>query len=203
MRPGLAGVGRLVDAVADREVGPRQPFAAADVDDVRIGRRDGDPADRSGRLIVEDRLPGAAGVGRLPDAAVHHADVEGVRLARMAGGRLGPPGAKRADVAPPHLGEQAGRDLRRLLRGERNEPAADDGCRERQNGHETTGRHAIPSGGVCDARMLRRAGKRRKACRRGRREQSPQTEERRNEAETERLGWLAAAETRQSSRTAR
>ena len=37
MRPRLARVGRLVDAVADREVGPRQAFAAADVDDVRIG----------------------------------------------------------------------------------------------------------------------------------------------------------------------
>ena len=35
MRPGLAGVGGLVDAVADREIGPLQAFAAADVDDVR------------------------------------------------------------------------------------------------------------------------------------------------------------------------
>ena len=34
VRPGLAGVGRLVDAVADREIGPRQAFAAADVEDV-------------------------------------------------------------------------------------------------------------------------------------------------------------------------
>jgi hypothetical protein len=32
MGPRLAGVGRLVDAVADREIRPRQPFAAADVD---------------------------------------------------------------------------------------------------------------------------------------------------------------------------
>ena len=70
VRPGLAGVGGLVDAVADGEVRTRQPFAAADVEDVRIGRRDGDPADRSGRLIVEDRLPRPAGVGGLPDAAV-------------------------------------------------------------------------------------------------------------------------------------
>ena len=36
VRPGLARVGRLVDAVADREVGARQAFAAADVDDVRV-----------------------------------------------------------------------------------------------------------------------------------------------------------------------
>jgi hypothetical protein len=54
VRPVCAGVRRLVDAVADGQVGPRQAFAAADVDDVRIGRRHGDPADRAGWLIVED-----------------------------------------------------------------------------------------------------------------------------------------------------
>ena len=37
MRPGLAGVGGFVDAVADGEVGALQAFAAADVDDVGIG----------------------------------------------------------------------------------------------------------------------------------------------------------------------
>ena len=35
VRPGLAGVGRFVDAVAGGEVGALQAFAAADVDDVR------------------------------------------------------------------------------------------------------------------------------------------------------------------------
>ena len=73
MRPRLAGVGRLVDAVAGREVRPMEPFAAADVDDVGVRWRDRDGADRPGRLVVEDRLPGAAGVGRLPDAAVDRA----------------------------------------------------------------------------------------------------------------------------------
>ena len=47
-----------------------QAFAAADVDDVRIGRRDGDRADRLRRLVVEDRVPRAAVVVDLPDAAV-------------------------------------------------------------------------------------------------------------------------------------
>ena len=64
VRPGLAGVGGLVDAVADGEVGALQAFAAADVDDVRVRRRDRERADRAGRLVVEDRLPGAAVVGR-------------------------------------------------------------------------------------------------------------------------------------------
>ena len=38
VRPGLAGVGGLVDAVAGGEVGALQPLAAADVDDVRDSR---------------------------------------------------------------------------------------------------------------------------------------------------------------------
>ena len=70
MRPGLAGVGGFVDAVAGRQVGALQAFAAADVDDVRIRWRQRDRADRAGRLVVEDRNPGASVVGRLPDAAV-------------------------------------------------------------------------------------------------------------------------------------
>src|SRR5205823_3427662 len=51
VRPRRAGVGGLVDAVAGGEVGALQPFAAADVEDVRIRRRDGDRADRAGRLL--------------------------------------------------------------------------------------------------------------------------------------------------------
>ena len=73
-----------------------------------IGRRDGDRADRAGRLVVEDRRPGAAVVGRLPDAAVDDADVERVRLAGDAVERLGPAGAVRPDVAPAQLGEHLG-----------------------------------------------------------------------------------------------
>ena len=60
VRPGLAGVGGFVHAVAGGEIGALQSFAAADVDDVRIGLRDRQRADRSGRLIVEDRRPDAA-----------------------------------------------------------------------------------------------------------------------------------------------
>ena len=99
--------------------GRGSPSPLRDVEDVRIRRRDRDPADRSGRLVVEDRLPRAAGIGGLPDAAVAHADVEGVRLARVAGGRLRPPGAERTDVAPSQFAEEAGADLRRLLRRDR------------------------------------------------------------------------------------
>ena len=49
---------RLVDAVARRDVAADVGLAGADVDDVRVGRGDGDRADRGDRLVVEDRLPG-------------------------------------------------------------------------------------------------------------------------------------------------
>jgi hypothetical protein len=119
MCPRLAGIGRFVDAVAGRQVRPRQTFAAADIDDVGIGRRYRDPSDGSGRLVVEDWLPRAAGIGSLPDAAIADADVEGVGLARHAGHRLRPSAAVRADRAPAHLGEEIRIDLRRLRRHRR------------------------------------------------------------------------------------
>ena len=46
VRPGLAGVGRLVDAVAGHDVAADARFAHADVDDVGIRFGDGDRADR-------------------------------------------------------------------------------------------------------------------------------------------------------------
>ena len=101
-----SGVGGLVDAVADREIGADDAGAGADVDDVRVRRRDGDRADRAGRLVVEQRHPVGAVVGRAPDAAVVEADVEDVRLAGDAGQRAGASGARRADVAPAHLAER-------------------------------------------------------------------------------------------------
>ena len=45
-RPGLAGVGRLVDALADRDVAADLALAGAGPDDVRVGGGDGERADR-------------------------------------------------------------------------------------------------------------------------------------------------------------
>ena len=50
MRPRLSRIRRFVDAVAHGEIGPDDPRAAAHVDDVRIGRRDGNRADRASGL---------------------------------------------------------------------------------------------------------------------------------------------------------
>ena len=103
MRPGRARVGGLVDAIAHRKIGTMQSFAAAHVDDIRIGGRDRDRADRAGRLVIEDRIPCAAEVVGLPHAAIHRADVEDIRLAGNAAIRARAPSAKRTDVAPMHL----------------------------------------------------------------------------------------------------
>ena len=87
------------------------PSPLPDINDVRIGRRDGDRADRSRRLVVEDRHPRAAAVGRLPHAAVHGADVEHVGLRRDAVNGLGAAAAKRPDVAPAEFAKQDGANV--------------------------------------------------------------------------------------------
>ncbi len=116
MAPGEACVGGFVDSVAHREIGALQAFAAGDINDVGVGRRDGECADGAGGLAVEERVPGAAGVGGFPDTAVVGADVENVGLRRYAGGGDGASAAERSDVAPAEAGVEVGREL---LRGER------------------------------------------------------------------------------------
>ena len=107
--PGLAAVGRLVDAVADREIGALQPLARADVERLRRRGSDRDGADRLRRLAVEDRLPGSAVVVRAPDAAVADADIEDAGVTRRPGEGAGATAAEGADVAPVHLLVERGR----------------------------------------------------------------------------------------------
>ena len=109
VRPGLAGVGGLVHAVAHGEVGPDDSRAGADVDDVGVRRRHRDGANRAGGLVVEERRPGGAVVGGAPDAAVVEADVEHVGLARRTGERPRASGPRGSDRAPMHLGGDVGR----------------------------------------------------------------------------------------------
>ena len=111
--PGLAGVGGLVHAVADGEIGALESFAAAHVDGVGVGGGEGDGADGAGGLVVEDGLPGAAEVVGLPDAAVVDADVEDVGLGGDAGGADGAAAAVGSDVAPAEAGVVGGRFGRR------------------------------------------------------------------------------------------
>ena len=77
----LAAVGGLVDAGAERRALAVVRLSGPDVDDVGVRRRNRDVADRGNRVLVEDRRPGGAVVGGLPDAAGREADIDGRRVA--------------------------------------------------------------------------------------------------------------------------
>jgi hypothetical protein len=80
VRPGLAGIGRLVHAVA-RVGAPRgERVARANPDDVGVRWRHGDVADRQLRLTVEHRLECRPVVRRFPEAAGPEPDVERVEV---------------------------------------------------------------------------------------------------------------------------
>src|SRR5688572_12629546 len=74
--PGLAAVGGLVDAIAERDRVADVGFARADVDHVGIPGFEREVANGLDRLLVEERRPGGAGVGALPDAARCASDVK-------------------------------------------------------------------------------------------------------------------------------
>src|SRR6185437_7697455 len=80
MRPGFAGVSGFVDAIAHGEIRAVQSFAAADIDDIGIRRRDGDRTDGTGGLVVKDGLPSASVIVGLPHAAVADAHIEDIGL---------------------------------------------------------------------------------------------------------------------------
>src|SRR6185295_765609 len=88
LRPGLAAVDRLVDAVAPRRALPVVRLAGADPDEIGIALRDGDGADRDEALVLELRLERRARRGRLPHAAVRGADVVDRRV-RFVDGEVG------------------------------------------------------------------------------------------------------------------
>ena len=102
--PGPAAVARAIDAVASGDVPAGGDLAGAHVEDGGIAGSHRQGADGGGRLVLEQRIPGAPGVGGLPDAAVGRAEVEGVRLPRDSSGAGAPPAAQRADETPAQAG---------------------------------------------------------------------------------------------------
>src|SRR5690606_7196504 len=96
-----ATVGRLEDAAARRDRVARVRLAGAEVDHVRIARRDREVAERGDAVVVEDGAEGDAVVRRLPDAAGRGRDVEGLRRRRQAFDVRDAAGhVRRTDVAP-------------------------------------------------------------------------------------------------------
>jgi hypothetical protein len=115
---GLAAVGRLVDPVAEAHRVARVLLAGADPDHVGVARRDRDIADRRGPLVLEDALPGGAGVARLPDPRTGGAEVPHIPLRVVhldvgdAATHVGGP-----DQSPGERGGGGREDRVRVLRG--------------------------------------------------------------------------------------
>ncbi len=107
VRPRLAAVGRLVDAVAVGDVDPDGRLPRSRVDDagIRLGHRQRTDGRRS-EVAVGDVLPVRAAVRRLPHPTGHGTEVEHRRLGWMAGDRDHPPAARGTDAAPPEGLEQ-------------------------------------------------------------------------------------------------
>ena len=107
--PARAGVGREVDAVPVDDVVAGVRFARPHPDEIRVGGRDGDGADR-GRVLFEDRFERHAAVDRLPDATRRRADVDHVRVSRDSGDRGDAPAAGgRTEVAELEAALRSGR----------------------------------------------------------------------------------------------
>src|SRR5580704_4508745 len=73
--PGLAPIERFVDSVTMRDVATNTSFASPDINNIGIGGRNGEAADRRYVLLVEDGSPSHGAVGRFPDASAGRAEI--------------------------------------------------------------------------------------------------------------------------------
>ena len=96
MLPGRAAILAAVHAIPRSQVGADVGFASADVDHLRIGRRDCERADRCDWLRVEQRLPNGARILGLPYAAIHSAEEEFLSAPRHTAHRDNAAAAKRS-----------------------------------------------------------------------------------------------------------
>src|SRR5205823_14207306 len=87
------------------------------INDVWIGRCDGDRANGARALYVEEGMPCRSVVRGSPNAAIVEADVGDVRLAWYAGNSAGATGAAGPDRAPVHFRVE----VRGLRAGDRRE----------------------------------------------------------------------------------
>ena len=111
LRPGLAAVGGLVDAVADRHAVAHPALARPDPDRLGVLGIDRDRADRLHRLLVEHRLERGAAVHRLPHAAARRADIHGETIALVHGGDRRDAAAHRRRADVPRAESRRGRRI--------------------------------------------------------------------------------------------
>src|SRR5437868_6095800 len=107
VRPRLAGVSRLEDAVAMRNVTANRRLARSDVNDVGIRFTHRNRADRSAKIFVGDGRPGHSSIGGLEDTATRGSEV----VLHWASGRARDcnrsSAAKRSDLALANSGKCA------------------------------------------------------------------------------------------------
>ena len=100
MRPAATGVVRPIYPIADAQIGALEPFSTPHIHNVWIRRCHFHRAHRAGVLRIEDGVPRAPRVVRLPHAAVGGRHVEHVRLRRHTHRAFRATGAKRPNVPP-------------------------------------------------------------------------------------------------------
>src|SRR5579872_1160887 len=83
--PSFAAIGGLINTIAGRQIHANVGLAGPGINCVGIGWGDGESANGSDVLIVENRPPDDARVDGLPDAAVNGTEVEFRRIAGNAG----------------------------------------------------------------------------------------------------------------------
>lgn len=83
--PGLAGIGALVDAVAEADAAQGLVFAGAEPDDVGVLGINGDAAQGVGAALIKDRLEGKAVVLGFPKAAGGGGDVPNAVVLQIHG----------------------------------------------------------------------------------------------------------------------
>lgn len=105
--PGLSGVRGFVHSVTGHDVAANAGFAGSDIDDVGVGRRDGDRAHgrRGFGKLVPERVPVESTVGCLPHASGNSAKVIRVILSGDTGDGEHAASAEGADQAILHAFE--------------------------------------------------------------------------------------------------
>src|SRR5579859_7995373 len=114
VRPSLSSVSRFVDTVAERDIAADARLARAGINHVGIRIGHGNGPDGGDPLLVKERIPGVATVGRFPDAAADRAKIIGVRLAGHAGYGDKTAAPEGPDEPPFHAAVRLGLDLLRL-----------------------------------------------------------------------------------------
>ena len=169
MPPRLPAVGGLVHAVAERDRVADVRLAGPDVDHLGIGRVDRHVADRLHRLLVEQRCPTRASVGRLPHAARRGCDVDGARIAgdafdvAHAPRHVGGPDIPVRQASERRVRERGrggarahGRLRSCRRRGLRRDDDRDDGHGQRQKSEHEAAHRRISGQGLEGAREHRR-----------------------------------------------